>query len=42
MVLVATEYEDGWSRGMKLETKEVRACVRVRQSWAGRDGQDKL
>lgn len=23
VVLVATEYEDGWSRGMKLETKEV-------------------
>ena len=23
VVLVAMEYEDGWSRGMKLETKEV-------------------
>lgn len=25
VVLVAMEYEDGWSRGMKLETKEVGA-----------------
>lgn len=38
VVLVATEYEDGWSRGMKLETKEVRACAPV----VGRAGMGRI